>query len=141
MPSYYPPSPINLIVAPPQEQYNPELIPFPIPTPPVQDYSANPLQTGPITKGDTLESNDHRPVATEGLVVRLYQSPSPPPLVLDEYPPLIVLKTGAMYTATKFWVKAGTFYFVTTQNDTLQIPLGLVEHVYPKVKQSRTAEK
>lgn len=51
-----------------------------------------------------------------------------------EYPALIVLKPGGMYSATKYWVKNKNLYFVTTQSEVLYAPLALIDRVYPASK-------
>jgi hypothetical protein len=137
---YDPPPPTNVIVMPPQPY---SLPPAPYPTNDAQtpDFGANPPQAPPLTSHKAPALNDHDAVANESTGLRLYQSPSPPPLILDEYPALIVLKTGGMYSVTKYWVKAHTLYFVTSHGDTLHVSLASVEHVYPKVKQGQAAEK
>jgi hypothetical protein len=125
----------------PPQPYILQPAPYPINDVPAPDFGVNPPQAGAITNHNTYGLNDHEELARESPGVRLSQSPSPPPLILDEYPTLIVLKTGGMYSVTKYWVKAETLYFVTSHGDTLHVPLASVEHVYPKAKQGQTAEK
>jgi hypothetical protein len=61
-------------------------------------------------------------------------SPQVPAPQQQEYPALIVLKPGGMYSATKYWVKNKNLYFITTQSETLYTPLSLVDRVYPASK-------
>lgn len=61
-------------------------------------------------------------------------SPPAPPPQQQEYPALIVLKPGGMYSASKYWVKNKNLYFVTTQSENLYAPLSLVDRVYPASK-------
>jgi hypothetical protein len=58
----------------------------------------------------------------------------PQPAPQQEYPALIVLKPGGMYSATKYWVKNKNLYFITTQSETLYAPLSLIDRVYPASK-------
>jgi hypothetical protein len=75
----------------------------------------------------------------EQTVFHLQQTPIPSPVVQDEYPPVIVLKTGGAYSATKYWVKNGNLYFVTTQGESRYAPLALVDRVYPREKNGHIA--
>ncbi|HKE25740.1 MAG TPA: hypothetical protein VKB88_25450 [Bryobacteraceae bacterium] len=104
------PSPINLMVMP-----SPPPMPVPVPVPvakvPAPDDAPNPPQTA---------SN--------------YQAPPPIPAVPEVYPPLIVLKTGGMYSITKYWIKGKTLYFVTTAGDTLYAPLAQFDQLIPGSK-------
>jgi hypothetical protein len=75
----------------------------------------------------------------EQTVFHLQQTPIPIPVVQDEYPPVVVLKTGGAYSATKYWVKNGNLYFVTTQGESRDVPLALVERVYPRQKHGHIA--
>lgn len=52
----------------------------------------------------------------------------------EEYPALIVLKPGGIYSATKYWVKNKNLYFATTQGEVLYTPLSRVERLYPASK-------
>jgi hypothetical protein len=68
----------------------------------------------------------------------VYRGPASPPGTSDEHPPLIALKNRWAYTALKYWVKGKTFYFITTQGDHMQVPVALVERIYPTPDQGRT---
>ena len=135
-----PPPPTNVIVMPQQPYFLPPA-PYPVNDAQALDFGANPTQVGAITNHKASGLTDYEALAKESPAVRLSQSPSPPPLILDEYPALIVLKTGGMYSVTRYWLKAEILYFVTSHGDTLHVPLASLEHVYPKVKQGQTAEK
>jgi hypothetical protein len=52
----------------------------------------------------------------------------------EEYPALIVLKPGGMYSATKYWVRNKNLYFTTTQGEVLYTPLAQVDRLYPASK-------
>ena len=69
------------------------------------------------------------------------QSTPPDPVILDEYPALVVLKTGGVYSVTKYWVKAKNLYFLTPAGETLYVPLGRLDRVYPPVKQDKVDRK
>jgi hypothetical protein len=103
------------------------------------DPVANSSAAGRITNHEGSGPKDDKATPSES--AHFYQSSSPPPVILDEYPPLIVLKTGGVYSATRYWVKVKTLYFVTPHGDTLYVPLALVEHVYPPERQDRTAHQ
>jgi hypothetical protein len=99
------------------------------------DFGANSFAAGRITDHEGPGPKDDQATPSERVGAHFYQSSSPPPVILDEYPPLIVLKTGGVYSVTRYWVKAKTLYFVTPHGDTLYVPLALVEHVYPPERQ------
>jgi hypothetical protein len=65
---------------------------------------------------------------------RFAQLPVPPPVVLDEYPPVIVLKTGGVYSAAKYWTKGNTLYFTTPGGETYRTPAATLERIYPRIK-------
>jgi hypothetical protein len=65
-------------------------------------------------------------------------SPPPAPIVQQDSPPLIVLKTGAMYSAQTYWVQNGNLSFVTSLGDSLQVPLAAVDHIYPGIRQAQS---
>jgi hypothetical protein len=69
-----------------------------------------------------------------GLPLQLTQAPVPSPVVQEEYPPVIVLKTGGAFSVTKYWVKNGNLHFVTTQGENKLVPMDLVEQIYPRQK-------
>lgn len=52
---------------------------------------------------------------------------TPDPVIEDQYPPLLVLKTGGVYSVTRYWIKSKTLYFVTPRGETLYVPLALLE--------------
>jgi len=133
---YYPPPPATNVIGMPPQPYIVPPAPYPINDVQAPDFGVNPHQAPAITNHNTSALNDHEAVANESAGLRLYQSPSPPPLILDEYPALVVLKTGGMFTVTKYREKAKTLYFVTSHGDTLSMPIALVEHVYPKEAQA-----
>ena len=81
--------------------------------------------SGPATPEVTENSTSD----TAGMPV--YRGPASPPDTSDEHPPLIALKNRWAYTALKYWVKGKTFYFITTQGDQMQVPVALVERIYP----------
>jgi hypothetical protein len=106
----------------------PQLPPL-LPPPPL--LAPPPLSYGPSSAPDpgpqVSSAADHAAAHTVGEV-------SPPPPQQQEYPALIVLKPGGMYSATKYWVKNKNLYFITTQSETLYAPLSLIDRVYPASK-------
>jgi hypothetical protein len=66
---------------------------------------------------------------------RLQQTPIPTPVLQDEYPPVILLRTGGAYSVTKYWIEKENLYFVTTQGDSWYVPLSLIDHIYPRQRQ------
>jgi hypothetical protein len=109
MPQLPPPMPPPLLLAPPPMSNEQSFVPEPSP----QNSSA-------VDHGAAHPASEVSP-------------PAPAPRQ-QEYPALIVLKPGGMYTATKYWVKNKNLYFVTTQSETLYAPLALVDRVYPASK-------
>jgi hypothetical protein len=69
--------------------------------------------------------------------MRTVQSPpSPPPVIRDEYPALLVLKNGSMHSAAKYAVTGDTLYFVTPLGESLQVSVDLLDRIYPAMKAS-----
>ena len=65
------------------------------------DFGANSFAAGRITDHEGSGPKDDKRTPSERVGAHFYQSSSPPPVILDEYPPLIVLKTGGVYSATR----------------------------------------
>lgn len=72
--------------------------------------------------------------ASAGAGLQASQAPLPARAVPEEYPALIVLKPGGMYSVSKYWVKNKNLYFVTTQSEVLYAPLAQIDRVYPSSK-------
>lgn len=109
------------------------------PDPGVASLMAPPQQSaveaaGPVPTIRPGAKLGNLPAASSGeqTVFHLQQTPIPSPVVQDEYPPVIVLKTGGAYSVTKYWVKNGNLHFVTTQGESRYAPLALVDRVYPR---------
>ena len=127
---YEPPPPanpaptINVIVPP-----APPPVPLPIPImnrPSADALSAIDRQAGgPETFGGEAAGSQEAPGASA--------------TVGDDCPPLIVLKTGGMYSITRYWVKKSTLYFETTAGDTLYAPLTSLDRMMPGCKAGRTS--
>lgn len=124
-PPYNPPPP-PLNVSP---TTNVTVVPPP-PAPPVP-FAGDP---GPITEQPTSAPEGS---SSDSSRLHSYQAPSPEPVILDEYPPVIVLKTGSAFSITKYWIKNQNLYFLTPSGDTFYAPLALLERVYPAVRQGR----
>ena len=133
-PAYYPQgpseSPMNDMAMPDQPPLlpPPPLLPFPPMgnEPTVTQEPRNPPQVSYSTEGQ------HETSVGAGL--RASQAPLPARAVPEEYPALIVLKPGGMYSVTKYWVKNKNLYFVTTQSEVLYAPLAEIDRVYPASK-------
>jgi hypothetical protein len=106
-------------------QSPPLLPPPPLLAPPPM---GNEPTSAPAPRPQVNSDSDHGAVRPPSEV----SPPAPPPQ--QEYPALIVLKPGGMYSATKYWVKNKNLYFVTTQSETLYAPLSLIDRVYPASK-------
>ena len=107
------PQPSNVIVLPPP--YVPLLAP----------------QLG----ADSLDqSSVNNQAHSEAATFHFSQTPSPTPVVLNEYPALVVFRSGGVYSAAKYWVKNKRFYFVTIAGETLYTPAGQVDQIYPAIK-------
>jgi hypothetical protein len=61
-------------------------------------------------------------------------NPVPVPAVRDEYPALIVLKTGWVYSVRSYSLGKKTLSFVTTQGDRLSVPSSQLDRLYPKTR-------
>jgi hypothetical protein len=67
-----------------------------------------------------------------------YRAPYTSPAA-EEPVPIIVFKTGGMYSVSRYWVKNKNLYFVTTEGETLYAPLALLKFVYPGKASSNRA--
>lgn len=117
---YYPPpvyvNPVVNVVPPALP-----LVPPPIPTASIPEDvpdTAAPAQANSLERAqaDTREYQ---------------QAPVRSQEVQDKCPPLIVLKTGGMYSITRYWIKGKTLYFETTARDTLYTPVGTLDRIIP----------
>jgi hypothetical protein len=121
-PGYYPqPAPNVTVVLPPQ--YGTE------PAPPVM---INEPSSG-AGREFAPQGQDSASVERSGISV--YQAPVREPVSEGEHPQLIVLKNGWVYTVTSYRVKGKAFNFVTTRGDHMQVPLSLLDRVYPRTNE------
>jgi hypothetical protein len=125
-----------------QMQYGgyPAVLPVPYAAPPAQDLSSGDQASnnweaqppfvampGPVAPG---------PSEHESSGLRTVQAPpSPPPVIRDEYPALLVLKNGSMHSVASYGITDNTLYFVTPQGESLHVSADLLERIYPAVKQ------
>ena len=120
---YYPPPPIYV---------NPTVnvtAPAPVPSAVADTSGADASvlygapQTGPATAAP----------ADSGRLIQADSAAYPPRISSadDKCPPLIVLKTGGMYSIKRYWIRGQTLYFETTASDTLYAPLALLERIIP----------
>jgi hypothetical protein len=133
-PAYYPPAPFG---SPMSDMAMPDQPP-PLPPPPL-------LPLPPMGNEPTAAQEPPNPPQVSSATEPKYQtsehaglqaSQAQPPAraVPEDYPALIVLKPGGMYSATKYWVKNKNLYFVTTQSEVLYAPLAQIDRVYPASK-------
>jgi hypothetical protein len=54
--------------------------------------------------------------------------PAPEPAE-EEYPAVVELKNGAVYTVTRYWVAGKTFHFITTHFDHVQVPMTMLDRL------------
>jgi hypothetical protein len=127
----------------------PMVLPLPYASPPAQDQFPGDQTSNawvpppPLTAmpgqgvpGSDFTLNDPGPFAAhQGSGLRTIQAPTPPPAVIrDEYPALLVLKDGSMRSVSNYAVTENTLYFVTPHGESLHVPIGLLDHIYPAVK-------
>lgn len=101
--------------------------------------AAGGLSNPPRTSSATEPQAVHEISSQERAGYHFYQAPFSNPITLDEYSPLIVLKTGGVYSVTKYWVKDDNLYFVMIGGENRYVPLALVESVYPRMKHGLSA--
>lgn len=104
-------SPTVNVVAPPPPP-GPPLVP--IASAPNEAASPAKTNAGELSKADSSA---------------YHQEPARGPAT--QCPTLIVLKTGGMYSITRYWIKGKTLYFETTAHDTLYAPRSLLEQIIP----------
>jgi hypothetical protein len=66
----------------------------------------------------------------ESAGMRLYEGLVTAPPAVAEHPPIVVFKDHSAFTVTRHWTTGETFYFTTTQGETLEAPLVEVERIY-----------
>jgi hypothetical protein len=116
-PPQAPPTPVNVTIVPVQP-----------PVPPV------PMQ--PVATKASDDALDSAPKNVE--TFHFAQLPTPEPVVWNEYPAVVTFRSGGIYSITKHWVKNKKFYFVTPLGETLYVPVGQVDHIYPAIKSAET---
>jgi hypothetical protein len=115
-----PPQPSNVtVVFPPQPTAPPPAITIAENEP---DVRTSRLQTGPPPQD------------------RFVRAPVQEPVVLDEYPAVVAINNGGVYSVTTYWEKGGVFHFITTQGNHMQVPSGMVERLFPRQKNGRSVE-
>lgn len=72
--------------------------------------------------------------------MRLYRWVSQPYDSNDEYPSMIGLKNGGMYTVVKYWTKGTVLNFITTQGDHMRVGLDQVDRIYPSSNRNKAGE-
>jgi hypothetical protein len=121
----------------PVEPYMPEDFPqaFNVPAAPPVPSEA------PRAVADEMVSQPVEKPAADVSEMPVYRGPESVRDTSDGHPPLIALKNRWAYTALKYWVKGNTFHFITTQGDHMQVPVGLVQRIYPTPHGDRTETK
>jgi hypothetical protein len=56
------------------------------------------------------------------------------PVAPAAYPALVAVKDGNFYSVNRYWVKGRTLHFVTTNGESMEVPLSSVERLYPAEK-------
>jgi len=103
-PIYAPPPPLPLSAPIPLTAEN---IPEPTPSVRVSDRHAIGRAAEQPIPGEQLESN-------------------------QEYPAVVELRNGSVYTVANYWVKGREFHFITTRFDHYQLPFADVGRISPK---------
>jgi hypothetical protein len=121
----------------PVEPYMPEDYPqaFNVPAAPPMPIEA------PRAMADEMVPQPVEQSAADTSEMPVYRGPESVRDTSDDHPPLIALKNHWAYTALKYWVKGKTFHFITTQGDHMQVPVGLVERIYPTPHGDKTETK
>lgn len=127
-PANYPPAPFDNPMSGVAMPDQPPLLPFP-----PMDNEPTAAQA-PRNPPQVSYATQHQHETSAGPGLQAYQAPLPARAVPEEYPALIVLKPGGMYSVTKYWVKNKNLYFVTTQSEVLYAPLAQIDRVYPASK-------
>jgi hypothetical protein len=99
----------------------------------------------PVIEEPSREQLSYRPprmpvMAIQGPDIGDGAAPVREPAPQENYPALVAIKNGGLYTATTYWSKGDTFHFITTQRQHMQVPLTQVERVYPPQKNGRFVE-
>jgi hypothetical protein len=63
--------------------------------------------------------------------------PLPERIVPTEFPALISIRNGYVYSASTYWTKGKTFHFITTQGEHIQVPVSQLERLYAPQKDGR----
>jgi hypothetical protein len=117
---YYPPPPIY--VGPTVNVVAPAPAPGP---PPVA------MGNGPDVGDVAIAVQTNSSEISQAVGAEYHKGPVRNSAAEDKCPPLIVLKTGGMYSITRYWIKGNTLYFETTAHDTLYAPRAQVDRIIP----------
>jgi hypothetical protein len=132
MPSYWqapPPVPAYGWNGPPPNPYPiyppPPPLPMAMPVPPAWSPALPPLSENIAEPPPPVQISERHAI----------RRPDPPALAEadpnEEYPAIIELKNGSVYTVTNYWVTGKTLHFVTTHFDHLQVPAVMLERLAP----------
>ena len=104
------------------------------PTGPVYSQPQPPLNTMvPLPPENIVEPPPSVRISDEHSIGRATEAPALPQKSdsNQEYPAVVELRSGSVYTASSYWVSGKTFHFITTGFDHFQVPLAVLEHVSP----------
>jgi len=73
------------------------------------------------------------PIDVRHSTVRNAENPTPPREIEDneDYPAVIELRNGAVFSVTSYWLEGNNFHFITTRFDHYQIPFELLLRLFP----------
>jgi hypothetical protein len=129
-PSYYAPPYYGPPSAPPQPS-NVTVVfpPLPVAPPPVITIAEN--------QPDIRMAQSQSVSPPQDTLVRM---PPQDPVVLDEYPAVVAVSNGGIYSVTNYWKKGDVFHFITTQGNHMQVPSMMVERLFPRQKNGRSVD-
>jgi hypothetical protein len=114
----------------------------PIYSPPVQNMPVvmppPPIDFGQPVPAASLQSKFEPPAPSAPIEEPTTASrPSPQN---EDYPALVALKNGGIYSASNYWVSGSNFHFITTQGDQMTVAMNSVERVFPPQKNGRSVQ-
>jgi hypothetical protein len=110
-------------------------------SPPQNDTVVMPPPPMPI--GPPLANSAPRPGSDPPIPGTSTAKPAPAaqaPAQNEDYPAVIALKNGGIYSASNYWASAGRFHFITSSGDHITVPANSVDRVYPPKKNGRIVQ-
>jgi hypothetical protein len=117
-------------------QYSPPRVYTP---PPQNDTLVMPPPPVPIWPPNAIPALQSDPPISSGSTLR----PAPAAQVTaqnEDYPALIALKNGGIYSAWNYWTSAGEFHFIISHGEHIAVPANSVDRVYPPKKNGRSVQ-